>query len=93
MASLDDIQVKSIVESTHVFFFKDPNIPIYVQIPQMLLPLLETDYANYLLQHRLQRLSSCIDSALNDSLVVLWEHFVLFKNHGARPWRVVDGKV
>ena len=49
MSRLNNIQIQSIVKRTHVFLFQNSNVPVDIQVPQMLLPLFETDYAHDLL--------------------------------------------
>jgi hypothetical protein len=41
----------------------------------------------------LKAFSSCVDGALDDSLIIFREHFILIQDHGACPRAVIDGKV
>ena len=58
----------------------------------MLFPLLKSDDLDNLLEHVLQLvlavvllLELCSKCPLNDGLIEVGEHFVLFQHHGARP--------
>ena len=59
----------------------------------MFLPLLEANDCNDGGQNVLEGLVSILSGALDDVLVVVWEHFVFFEDHSASPRTVVNCKV
>ena len=93
MTGLYDVEIQDVVQSAYVLLFEDTNVPINIQIAQVFLPLLKTDDTDNLLQHGLERLPGRVHSALDDCLVVLRKHFVLFEHHGSGPRTVVNCKV
>lgn len=49
VTGFNNVQIKDVIQSADILLFEYTDVSIYIQISQMLFPLLETDYTDNLL--------------------------------------------
>lgn len=81
MPCLKNVEIQNEIWAHDVLLLQDTDVPIDIEIFEMLFPLFKPYNLDDRMKHVLERLVYVVYSALNDLLVVMSKHFVFFKNH------------